>query len=242
LLTYLAQIWRPFLRKRTKPLPLVFPVVFYHGSQRWNVSRSFQSLFDFTGLETLRTLLPEFQYHLCDLSKLEINRGGARLRAGLLALKYITSAELPARLREILATVKQLPKRLVMVYTKTVLKYLTGTKSILKAEDIHREVETAFPEQQEEIMRSLAETWILEGEQRGELRGEQKGAQREAAKIALRQLHRRFGILGAELDERIRALATEKLETLSEALLFFTTKDDLLTWLQANPSEQPTEA
>ncbi|MGH9848700.1 MAG: Rpn family recombination-promoting nuclease/putative transposase [Blastocatellia bacterium] len=32
---YLAQIWRPNLRSKTKPLPLVFPVVFYHGDESW---------------------------------------------------------------------------------------------------------------------------------------------------------------------------------------------------------------
>ena len=234
LLLYLAQIWRPFLRKRSKPLPLVFPVVFYHGATSWKVSRSFQALCDFTGLEMLREYLPEFQYHVCDLSKLEINRGGARLRAGLLALKYVASAELPQRLREIFAAAKQLPKRLVLGYTKTVLKYLLGAKTVLKPETIKPEVDAAFPEQLEEIMRSVAEVWIKEAEQ--------QGAQREAAKLALRQLHRRFGILGAELDAQIRALVTEQLENLSEALLFFTTKDDLLNWLQINANSQSNEA
>ncbi|NOT61340.1 MAG: Rpn family recombination-promoting nuclease/putative transposase [Acidobacteria bacterium] len=246
LLVYLAQIWRPFLGKRTKPLPLVFPIVFYHGTASWKANRNFQSLCDFTGLEMLREYLPGFQYHVCDLSKLEINRGGARLRAGLLALKYVASAELPQRLREIFAAAKGLPKRLVMGYIKTILKYLLGAKTVLKPETIKPEVDAAFPEQLEEIMRSVAEVWIKEGEQRGEERGkqigEQIGEQREAAKLALRQLHRRFGILGAELDERIRALVTEQLENLSEALLFFTTKDDLLNWLQINANSQSNEA
>jgi predicted transposase/invertase (TIGR01784 family) len=242
LLMYLTQIWRPYLRRRSKPLPLVFPVVFYHGVQSWNVSSSFQSLFNFTGLEMLRPLLPEFQYHLCDLSKLDINRGEARLRAGLLALKYIASAELPARLREIFTTVKELPKRLVMGYIKTVLKYLTNDEAKLRAEDIRQEVNHAFPEEQEEIMKSLARQWMEEGEQIGEQRGEQKGAQREAAKLALRLLHRRFGILGAELDEQIRALATEQLEELIEVLHSFEVKGELLAWLQANSSGQPAEA
>ncbi len=238
LLLYLAQIWRPFLRKRSKPLPLVFPIVFYHGAASWKASRNFQALCDFSGLEILRELMPEFRYHVCDLSKLEINRGGARLRAGLLALKYVASAELPQRLREIFAATKQLPKRLVMGYIKTVLKYLTNADTTLKKEVVRAEVNQAFPEEQGEIMKSLAKQWIEEGEQIGE----QRGAQREAAKLALRLLHRRFGILGAELDEQIRALATEQLENLIEALHVFTTKDDLLAWLQTQVSEPSNKA
>lgn len=229
LLVYLAQIWLPFLRKRSKPLPLVFPVVFYHGAQPWRVSRSFQSLFDFTGLETIRELVPEFQHHVCDLSKLEINKGGARLRAGLMALKYAATEELPRRLREILTTLRQLPERLMMGYTKTVLKYLTNPETYLTKKIVRLEVDSVFSDRKDELMRGLADTWIKEGEQRGE--------QREAAKIVLRQLQIRFGILGAEIDEHIRALATKQLESLGEAQLYFTVKDDLLAWLQKHPAK-----
>ena len=70
--------------------------------------------------------------------------------------------------------------------------------------------------------------------QEGEQRGEQTGKQKEAAKLTLRQLHYRFGILEAELDERIRSLSTEQLENLSEALLDFASKSDLLIWLETN--------
>ena len=128
LFTYLARIWQPNLRNKTKPLLLVFPVVFYHGEEGWNVSRSFNALFDFGGLESLREYAPEFKYHLCDLSKIEVNKGEARLRAGLTALKYSRSDELPSRLREIFETIRQLPEWRVMGYIRTVLKYLVNVK------------------------------------------------------------------------------------------------------------------
>ncbi len=241
LLIYLARIWQPNLRGKTKPLPLIFPVVFYHGEESWNVSRSFNALFDFAGMESLREYAPEFKYHLCDLSKIEVTKGEARLRAGLTALKYSRSDELPSRLSEIFETIKQLPKGRVMGYIRTVLKYLVNVKNNLTREIVRLELRTALPEKEGEIMRSLAEEWIEEGEQRGEQRGVQIGvkigAQQEAAKLTRRLLHQRFGILEAELDERIRSLSTEQLENLSEALLFFTSKDDLFAWLQTNANE-----
>ncbi|MGH9843318.1 MAG: Rpn family recombination-promoting nuclease/putative transposase, partial [Blastocatellia bacterium] len=116
LLTYLAQIWRPNLRGKTKPLPLVFPVVFYHGEENWNVSREFNALFDFTGMESLREYAVGLKYHLCDVTKLDVTAGGPRLRAGLTTLKYVFSTELPSRLREIFETIKQLPEALIMGY------------------------------------------------------------------------------------------------------------------------------
>lgn len=81
-------------------------------------------------------------------------------------------------------------------------------------------------------MRSLAQTWIKEGEKRGEQRG--------AVKIVLYQLQHRFGALGAELKAHIRDLAPKQLETLSAAQLFFSTKDDLLAWLQTHPAKPST--
>jgi predicted transposase/invertase (TIGR01784 family) len=237
LLIYLAQIWRPNLRIKTKPLPLVFPVVFYHGEEDWDVSQSFNALFDFTGLESLREYAVEFKHHVCDVSKIEVTRGEPRLRAGMAALKYVRSDELPSRLREIFETIKQLPEGRISGYIRTVLTYLLSVTNILTGEFIRLELGTTFPGKEGEIMRTLAEEWILEGEQRGE----QRGKQQEAAKLTLRQLHQRFGILEAELDERIRSLSTEQLENLSEALLDFTAKGDLLAWLdkEMKPETQP---
>jgi len=105
---------------------------------------------------------------------------------------------------------------------------ITAVKNNLTWEIVELELGTALPEQKGEIMKSLAGKWIEEGEQ--------KGAQQEAAKLTLRLLHQRFGILGAELDERVRSLSTEQLENLIEALHLFTSKDDLLAWLQTNAS------
>ncbi|MGH9834127.1 MAG: DUF4351 domain-containing protein [Blastocatellia bacterium] len=87
-----------------------------------------------------------------------------------------------------------------------------------------------FPDKVGEIMKSLAQEWIGEGEQRGEQKG--------MAKLALRHLHRRFGILEAELQERIRSLSTEQLENLDEALPNFTSRDDLLAWLDKETKQE----
>lgn len=229
LFLYLARIWQPHFRNKTRPLPLVFPVVFYHGEQEWNVSQELGAMFDFTGLEALREYAPALKYYLCDLAKIEITAGEPRLRAGMTALKYSASDELPRRLREIFTTVRQLPQERALGYIRTVVKYVASIKHKLLTKDIIRlEIRTTFPDEEEEIMRSIAEQWILEGEQKGE----QRGKQQEAAKLTLRLLHRRFGILEAELAERIRALATEQLEDLSEALLDFKAKSELLAWLE----------
>jgi toxin ParE1/3/4 len=57
----------------------------------------------------------------------------------------------------------------------------------------------------------------------------------EGRSLVLRLLSRRIGKLPPEAISRVEALSLPKLEILGEALLDFTSSEDLMTWLQANP-------
>ena len=65
----------------------------------------------------------------------------------------------------------------------------------------------------------VAQEWIEEGRQEGE------------AKVALRLLNRRCGLLSKATTARIKALPLEQLEALAEALLDFSGPADLAAWL-----------
>ena len=75
------------------------------------------------------------------------------------------------------------------------------------------------PTQQEVIM-EIVTSWMEEGIQQGELA------------IIQRQLIRRLGGVTPQLQERLRLLSLTQLEDLAEALLDFSTEEDLLAWLQ----------
>ena len=62
--------------------------------------------------------------------------------------------------------------------------------------------------------------------------GQQEGRQEGEAKLILRQLTRRFGVLGEDTQSRIRRLNITQLEALGEALLDFSTREDMEVWLQ----------
>jgi len=68
-----------------------------------------------------------------------------------------------------------------------------------------------------------AQEWLAEGEARGKAE--------EAARVTLRLLMRRCGVLEPELVARIEALPLEQLEALAEALLDFEGLADLEAWL-----------
>ncbi len=234
LFLYLARIWQPNFQDKQKPLPLVFPVVFYHGTEKWSVSQQFSGLFDFAGVEAMREFVPEFKYHLCDLSKIEVDKGEPRLRAGLATLKYVFRRELATRVGEIFQAIKLLPPRRGFLYLKTVLTYLLQAAQRLQPETIQLGLQETFPEHEEVLMQTIAERWMKQATQQGLQQGLQQGAQRQAAATALRQLQRRFGSFDTRLQKRIRLLSTSTLEALSEALLDFTAKKDLLEWLAAH--------
>ena len=61
--------------------------------------------------------------------------------------------------------------------------------------------------------------------------GLQQGRQEEGIKLLLRLISRRFGALPPDRCVQISALSIDRLEELGEALLEFTTIDDLYAWL-----------
>ncbi len=74
------------------------------------------------------------------------------------------------------------------------------------------------------------------GHARGLMEGRLEGQTEERSNLVLRLLSRKFTFLDPELRERISQLSPEQLLSLSEALLDFTSLDDLVQWL-----DQPIE-
>ncbi|BAY88958.1 MULTISPECIES: DUF4351 domain-containing protein [unclassified Tolypothrix] len=62
----------------------------------------------------------------------------------------------------------------------------------------------------------IVTSWQLEGKQ----------------EIIMRQLNRKVGAIALELQEKILQLPNTQLEDLGEALLDFTSQEDLVNWLQ----------
>ena len=65
-------------------------------------------------------------------------------------------------------------------------------------------------------------------------RGEQQGKQQGEATLILRLLTRKFGETSVDIQQKINALSTTQLEDLGEALLDFSSQNDLINWLEIN--------
>jgi hypothetical protein len=64
--------------------------------------------------------------------------------------------------------------------------------------------------------------------------GKERGRQEGETEMVLRLLSRRLGTVSAIEEQEIRGLALGKIEELGEALLDFSSRDDLGRWLRAN--------
>ncbi|WP_071188578.1 DUF4351 domain-containing protein [Trichormus sp. NMC-1] len=72
-------------------------------------------------------------------------------------------------------------------------------------------------------------TYVTTGERIGYERGEQN--------LVLKQLKKRFGEISEDIQQVITELSIDQLESLGEALLDFTSVDDLINWLQQNQEQ-----
>jgi predicted transposase YdaD len=66
----------------------------------------------------------------------------------------------------------------------------------------------------------------------GEQKGRQEGRVAEGRSLVIRLLTRKLGQVSQDLLEQIETLSLEQLENLGEALLDFTSMNDLQTWLE----------
>lgn len=88
----------------------------------------------------------------------------------------------------------------------------------------------------EELMREsvIYQEIQQEAKQQGRLEGREEGRQEEGASLVLRQLTRRVGQLAPEMRTQIQQLPVAQLEELGEALLDFSSMQDLTDWLQGS--------
>ncbi|PNW39669.1 UNVERIFIED_CONTAM: hypothetical protein BEN50_15230 [Euhalothece sp. KZN 001] len=92
-----------------------------------------------------------------------------------------------------------------------------------------------FPEQsKEEVRRMLELVPVKQTRFYREVKqeGREEGLEEEARSLVIRQLSRRFGEIPSTTQTQIEQLNLEQTESLAEALLDFTSLDDLINWLE----------
>lgn len=224
LLKYMIKIWEQKINKgKASTLPMIIPLVVYHGETKWDVELSLGKLI--TGVDTLpnsiKKYIPDYQYILYDLSPYgdEEIKGRAKLRILLEILRAILKEELGEfieTLKKAVITFEELDQQEKGIdYFETFIRYIMNARKDITITDVYDVVKNISIERSETVM-TIAEQLIKEGMEKGLEKGMEKGLEKGKIELAKEML------LDGEPLEKIKKyskLTEEKIEEIRKELL-----------------------
>ena len=227
LLTYMARIWDRHLAETggsPERLPAIIPMVIYHGRRPWTVPTSVLDAVD--APEAIRDAMAGMRYILRDLGPVDdADLAQDRvLRAGLAALKHAFDKGVP--LKVVVSLLADTPEKSLL--ERQVLEYVIRVYN-LGEQDLMQALDQAKPDRREELMGTVAEEWMKQGEARGRAEGIAEGEARGKAVMLTRMLERRFGELPPWARERIHQADDTWLDAWADALFDARTLEDVFT-------------
>ena len=213
-LKYMKPIWED---RRERPLPVVIPIVVYHGRAPWPFDPQFSKVFPSPD-PALRPYFPDFRIVLADLGQYsdEEIRGAVITRTFLLLLKHIRAPDFPDRMPHILGLLKGLARsRSALGHLEAMLRYIGAVAENITRETVERTLFELVPKPEgDRIMATLAEQY----EQRGIEKGMEMGVEAIHSGIKM-GLQTKFGKAGLDLMDDVRKIKDiKKLESLLEDL------------------------
>jgi predicted transposase/invertase (TIGR01784 family) len=166
LLRNMIKIWESYFKqnKRVKKLPVIIPILIYHGSEKWSLKNSITPLFEeITGTTQY---IPEFKSEIFDISHLSDDKikGEILLQVHFLLLKYVFKPELLKKVREILELLFTLSsKTKATEYLEILLRYLATSVDCENTDELKTEI-TKVIKTGENIMPTIAEKWVQDGQ------------------------------------------------------------------------------
>jgi predicted transposase/invertase (TIGR01784 family) len=245
LLRYQVRIWEQWHAEHpdAKTLPMIIPIVMYHGVTPWSEPRLFGALLDVPASvrPAVAPYLVQFAYLLDDLSEISDDelRDGAMMTAlaKLVAMCFKHARtrtdfmQILARWMDVVREVASAPNGLkalaqVLCYILEVSEHVEeeALKALLVRE-IGPEAKDAIVTVGQQIRQEARQEGIEQGRQQGLEQGIRKGE----CTVLLRLLRQRFGNeVDTDLERRIATASIEQLETWTERLLSAATLAELL--------------
>ena len=167
LLGYRREIWRRYAGTsagKALCLPLIIPLVFYHGKQEWKVRLSITECLDAD--QELREFMSGMGYILCDLGQIPDNElaSNAEVCAGLLPLKHVYRGTNPEVLLEAILPrlsdgntylEEQVIRQMIRLFPAITIELLTKVARRVK------------PHREGELISLAAKEWLRQGEEAG---------------------------------------------------------------------------
>ncbi len=222
ILRYMLMIWEKSAKPITSAhvLPVVIPVVIYHGERPWN-GVPMRALFPKDA--ALDAYIPAFAMEFFDLARLPESeiKGGIAGKAALLLWKALQEKSPTKRIVQLAQVLlSALGPDSAMETIAQFLYYAQSVNESVSWDEVEKEL-AALPEG-EAIMKSFVidvapeayQKGILEGMEKGMERGMEKGMEKGrqeggrdyALRLLLRFLERRFDVLPARLSAKIKSI------------------------------------
>jgi hypothetical protein len=234
LLSYQVRIWDRWRadHPKAKTLPMILPIVMYHGASRWSEPRSFDALIDVPAALRLAVepYLVRFSYLLHDLSEIsdeELRVGAMRTALAKLVVLCFKHARRRADFLQILGRWMDVAREVAraphgLEALAQVMQYILEVNDHVETEELQgllvREI---GPEAKDAIM-TAGQRLIEQGRQQGRQQGIQE--------FLLRLLRQRFGdAVNAQVEQRIATASLEQVEAWTGRVLSAATLAEVLT-------------
>ncbi|SKA03827.1 conserved hypothetical protein (putative transposase or invertase) [Selenihalanaerobacter shriftii] len=175
----MLKIWESKFQQSKDKLPLIIPLVIYHGQKEWDIDLNLADLLVDVP-EVVAKYVPNYQYLLYDLSKYSHDeiKGGAKLRIFLEILRGIFRGDFVESFKEALIVLEELEeKEKGIEYFEVIVRYVMNAKEDLSVNDLEKVTKEISSERSEELM-TIAERLREEGKREGKKEGKEEVAKK----------------------------------------------------------------
>lgn len=248
LLRYMVHTWETYLAQQqtAKKIPVIIPIVLYHGSKPWKHPQSFLEILDVPTSchKELEPFLPSFRFLLEDLNQLQDE--DLRIRASsnvallaLIALKHVRQTAnlgaIMAQYRDIFLATRREDQGFQAIYW--VMSYIFQVHEAHSEHPILDVIESTLGDDFKEIAMTIADQLIEKGIKRGIQRGREEGKKEgeekvydsEGRKLLLALVELKFGPLPTHITNLIQTSSPQKIHLWSTLSLQATTLAEIFT-------------
>ncbi|HZJ66140.1 MAG TPA: Rpn family recombination-promoting nuclease/putative transposase [Kofleriaceae bacterium] len=253
MLSYQVRIWDRWRadHPKAKTLPMILPIVMYHGASPWPEPRSFDQLLEVPAAlrPALEPYLVRFSYLLHDLSQIsddELREGAIRTALAKLVAMCFKYARTRADFIHILGRWMDVAREVVgaphgLQALALVMRYILEVSEHVEPEELQRLLEREIGPEAKDVIMTAAQRLIEQGRQQGVEQGRQQGVeqgrqqgveqgrQQGVQGVLLRLLRQRFGdAVNVQVEQRIVSASLEQVEAWAGRVLSAPTLAELL--------------
>lgn len=242
-LCYMVNLWKEYRDQhpKTKKLPMIVPLVLYHGKRKWKAPVQFREMI--RGYhKNFSVYIPDFSFQLFNLAdypdEMLVLGDCLELGAMLLLFRHIFDKDFGVHLERVMKTVARIrDPQISLEFLELALRYVYNARNDgqeISRRQIEQGIACFDSEKAKETAMTIAERIKRTGEKIGEKRGKKIGVY----SVYDRMLRRRFGGLTPVLERKLTEADTDILFRFGDAILDFRDLNEAEQWWEKQGTAQ----